>query len=152
MSIAAGEYELMRAWFAHYTAKYSPIPPSLPPEKHPVAVLDSFAERSPATARRGLAMAINDCLEESAFFSPSEVQAADADFAQHGLPTLSALRVRFWKRVRTALERGRIRGEVEYYAVRNAVECAQSDEERQQLWVVIEEFEQRVARNSAPKA
>ena len=143
MSISANEYELLRAWLAHFVAKYLPFIANTPPESHPIAVLDSIAAKSRANARKGLAMAINDMVEMTDRLSPPEVQTADADFERNGLPTLSAIRARFWKPIRLALKRGHIQGEVEYYAVRNAAEMTTVDEERTRLWALIEKFEER---------
>jgi hypothetical protein len=77
---------------------------------------------------------VADIVEMTDRLAPSEVQTADADFARNNLPTLSAIRLRFWKPIRLATKRGHIRGEVEYYAVRNAAEMTEDDEVRAALW------------------
>ncbi len=113
------------------------------PDAHPLAVLAKMESTAPRRARQGLTMAINDCLERSAGLSPAEVRAFDADLASQGLPTLSELRLRFWRRIHAVLKRGRIRSEVEYYAIKNAADVAQADEERARLWALIEDYERR---------
>jgi hypothetical protein len=149
MKILASEFEQYRGFLSYFVDKVM-ILGFVHPSKdtHPIAVLDRMAIESPARARHGQAMTINDCLEMSARFSPAQVKAIDADLAQAGLPTLSALRTRFWRRIHSAVDRGRIRGEVEYYAVKNAAEMAESGNERDQLWALVEEFEERVRANS----
>jgi hypothetical protein len=149
MKILASEFEQYRGFLSYFFDKVMIVEAVLSSkDNHPIAVLDRMVIESPAQARRGLAMAINDCLEMSARFSPAQVKAIDADLAQATLPTLSALRTRFWRRIRSAMDRGRIRGEVEYFAVKNAAEMAESGNERDQLWALVEEFEERVRANS----
>lgn len=143
MPISGDEYELPRAWLAHFVAKYLPSTADLPPKSHLITVLDSIAVKSRANARKGLAMAINDCVEMIGDFSPAKVQTVDADFARNNLPTLSTIRLRFWKPIHLAMKRGHIRGEVEYYAVRNTAEMTDDDEERAKLFALIDEFERQ---------
>jgi hypothetical protein len=69
--------------------------------------------------------------------------AFDDELAREGLPSLSAMRTQFSKVIRRVVGRGSINNDVEYYAVRNAVEVA--DGERGPLWKLLSAYEQRLA-------
>jgi hypothetical protein len=106
-----------RFFFDHYTAGLA-----VPPEVHPLNVLEDIQRRAPKRARKGLRMAIDDCVEMTALWPPEKVAALDAELRANGLLTLTALRRRYSKRLHAILKRGRIRSEVEYYLVRGAIE------------------------------
>jgi hypothetical protein len=95
---------------------------AMPPEVHPLNVLDDIQRRAPKRVREGLRMAINDCIEMTAPWPPEKVAALDAELRANGLLTLTALRRRYSRRLHAILKRGRIRSEVEYYLVRGAIE------------------------------
>lgn len=145
MESGADDYERLKAFLGCCVARLFPGLSELDPDAHPLAALAKMEARTPRHARQGLTMAINDCLEMTAEFDPAEVDAFDADLAAQGLPTLSDVRLRFWRRIQMALKRGRIRGKTEHYAIRNAAEIARSDEERTRLWELVEEYEARAA-------
>jgi hypothetical protein len=56
------------------------------PEIHPVAVLEGFEKKSRSQAKRGLEMAINDCIEVSSDWSPERVAVADKRFLENHAP------------------------------------------------------------------
>ena len=137
------DYQALKGFLGYFVDRHMLADTAIRPEDHPLAVLASIEAAAPARARQGLRMAINDCLEMSAGFTPAEVKAADADLQSAGLPTLSALRLRFWKRIRSILKRRKIRTEVEYHAIRNAAEVPQAEADRARLAALIAEFETR---------
>jgi hypothetical protein len=143
LRISAEDYAPLKAFFAWATEHLLGIPASPSSDQHPVAVLSEFEVRSPARARDGLAMAIGDIIEMSENFSAGQVAAIDAALAAEGIITLSDLRARFWSRVRRLLERGAIRGERDYYALRNVVE-ALPEEEQSRAWQMLAAFEERM--------
>jgi len=114
------------------------------PEVDPIKHLDKIASASPANARKGLAMAINDSVDFAENWTADRVAAIDERLRDQGLPTLSDLRAVFSREVRRVVRRGRIASEVEYYAVRNAVERPSSDADR--LWQLLQSYEQQKAK------
>ena len=143
MKVQASDYDRMRAWFAHMIPLLFPLE-LIGGDAHPLAVLDAMAERSPAKAREGLSMAINDFIEMTDGWPATNVAALDLELEEAGLPSLSEVRTRFSRSVQRALRRGHIKDDVEYYAVRNAAEMPGADEAP--LWKLLSAYEQSVAR------
>lgn len=143
MRIDRDDYEPLKAFFVWATKHILPTS-SLPPDQHPEAVLAGFEVESMAKARVGLAMAIGDIIEMTENFSTAQVAAIDATLEAEGIVTLSAVRARFWSRIRRVLKRGTIRGERDYYAVRNVVE-ALPEEEQGKAWQMLATFEEKMA-------
>ncbi|MBC6981374.1 hypothetical protein [Caulobacter sp. 17J80-11] len=142
MQVEAHEYERLRSWLGHVARQA--LPPSLmSPETDPVAALDRLAVNSPAKARKGLSMAINDLVELTTTWPDEQVAATDRLLLENGLPSLTEVRARFSKAVQRVLRRERIASEVEYYAVRNAAELP--GERREQLWALLAGYEQQRA-------
>jgi hypothetical protein len=112
------------------------------PDIDPVRMLDEFASNSPSKARQGLAMAIGDIIEFSDTWSVERVAAVDRLLEREKLPTLSEIRLRFSKLIHRVVTRGKIKNEVEYYALRNAVESAQGTD---RLWELLKAYEEQTA-------
>jgi hypothetical protein len=142
MKIDAQNYEQMRAWFARLVRETIPVH-LLTPENDPVQCLDQIAAKWPAKARSGLAMAIGDTIEATERWPRDRVAAIDNELALEGLPSLTAMRLQFSKAINRVVRRGSIKDEAEYYAVRNAAELAQDDQ--QPLWKLLSEYERRLA-------
>lgn len=140
MGVQVQNYELMRAWFAYIAREIIPAE-LMSSEADPVAHLDRLASRSPAKARKGLSMAINDIIEMTDSWPQERVAATDLSLQEHGLPTLTEMRRRFSKLVQRAVRRGSIKDEVEYYVVRNAAELTEDDGER--LWLLLAAYEEQ---------
>lgn len=87
-------------------------------------------------------MAIGDTIEATDGWPRDMVAAIDNELAGEGLPSLSAMRTQFSKVIRRVVSRGSIKNDVEYYAVRNAVEMADDDQEP--LWKLLSAYEQRL--------
>lgn len=145
MRIAAEDYEPLKAFFGWVFEHLSPPHESLPPEHHPLTVLKRTESQSRAKARTGLAMAIGDIMEEFQDLSPEQVLAIDAALETERIITFSQVRARFWTKVRGVLQRGTIRNEREYYAVRNVVE-ALPESERGDAWQMLAAFEERAVK------
>jgi len=135
MKVDANNYGQMRAWLALMAPE---LFPDSSPETDPIKCLDETFATSPANARKGLAMAINDCVDFADDWAADRVEAIDDRLRERGLPTLTDIRASFSREVQRVVRRGRIASEVEYYAVRNAVEMAGTDAER--LWQLIEAY------------
>src|SRR6188472_3143566 len=123
MRIDAREYDRMKAWFAHLVP-LTVAPEFITAETDPIACLERMESRWPGKARSGLAMTIGDTIEMTDGWPASKVEETDQLLAADGLPTLSEMRVRFSKVIRRVLNRGHIKDEVEYYALRNAAELS----------------------------
>jgi hypothetical protein len=146
--ITQSEYAPLKAFFVAWEERF---PPSLtlPPEHHPVAVLESFEKTSMSKARLGLGLALNDTLEDSWDFSPSAVAEIDRDFSARGIVTLSELRRRYSRQFRGVLKRGEIKNETEFYLVSGILAsftADASDEERQKLDAMVGAYEDHVAK------
>jgi hypothetical protein len=137
------DYEPLKAFFAWAADHLLGIPMSLPPDQHPFAVLAALEAGSPARAREGLAMAIGDIIEMCEGFSADRVAAVDARLAAEDIMTLTQVRARFWARVQQILKRGAVRGERDYYALRNVVEGLRP-EEQSRAWQILDSFEARM--------
>jgi hypothetical protein len=142
MKIDAENYEQMRAWFARLVRNTLPVE-LLTAETDPLTCLDQLAAQSPAKARQGLAMAIGDTIEATDRWPREKVAAIDDELVHEGLPSLSVMRLQFSKVVRRVAARGSIKNDVEYHAVRNAVET--STDRQGALWKLLSEYEQRLA-------
>jgi hypothetical protein len=140
MNITPDEYSELRAWLAHFIERAMPGVSSLGADVSPIALLDRLAATSPAKARQGLAMAINDSVETSAEWPQSEVESFDRDMRDAGLFTLSEMRLRFSAQVKRVVRRGSIRTEVEFYAIRNAVDIV-PEQDKPGLWRLIDDYQ-----------
>lgn len=127
MKIDSKNYERMRTWFQLMASEV--LPKSfVTPKNDPVACLDAIAAKSPAKARQGLGMAINDLLEMTHDWSDGKVQELDSALCFNGLPSLTEMRIRFSKTLRRVVTRGSIKNDVEYYAVRIAADLTDSEQ------------------------
>lgn len=135
------DYQALKACCIHIMSL------SLPPNLVEI-FRQSMAEQeagSPSRARSGILMAINDCLEASSDFRGVELQALDQELAALSLPSLSALRGRFWKRVAAAIKRGTIRNDTEYYAIRNVVETPPFEPQSKTIWAMLAAYEEQIS-------
>jgi hypothetical protein len=145
MKITADDYPSLKAFFAWTVENLMPPLPRLPADQHPLAVLERFEAGSMANARKGLAMAIGDTIEMTEPLSPADVATIDTALREKGIITLSEVRARFWTKIRRILERGALRGETDYYALRNVVE-ALPEQERAAGWRLLAAYEAKVTR------
>ena len=141
--ITPAEYQSLKAFWVAWEARF-PITTDLPPEHHPLAVLERFEKESMAKARSGLGMAISDTLEMSWDMPAEEIQAIDAEFKARGILPLSELRRRYSRQFKAIIKRGKIRNEEEYYLIAGILASFTGDaidEERQQLEMLVSNFE-----------
>jgi hypothetical protein len=141
--ITKSEYAPLKAFFVAFIERL-PLPATLPPERHPVAVLEASEKTSMASARLGLGLALNDMLEMSWHFTPDEVAAVDCDFSERGIVTLSEMRRRYSRQFRGVLKRGEIRTEEEFYLVSGILASFTtdaSDDERRRLDEMVGAYE-----------
>ncbi|MDR3509833.1 MAG: hypothetical protein P4L64_18255 [Caulobacteraceae bacterium] len=82
----------------------------------------------------------------SAHLPAGEIADLDARLVGSGVPPISVIRLRFQKDIQRVLKRGAIKSEVEYYALRNAVEGVSDDAESQRIWMMLAAFEEKVAK------
>jgi hypothetical protein len=108
-------------------------------EGHPAEALAGFEATSPSLARKSLQTAIGDILEQTAHFSASTISNIDNQLTDRGLPTLSAVRLTFWKRIATMMERGRIRSEAEYHLLKNVAD-SMDEADKIRAWSMIDRF------------
>lgn len=129
---------------AFFFDKYFDPLPSLAPEHHPLAVLNSTEKTSMSNARKGLEMAINDCVEKSGDWSAERVAAADAELQSQGLISLTEVRQSFSKKYLRVLKRGSIQSEQEFYLIKSIVDGGSLKVEPiewAQLTTMLEQYE-----------
>ncbi len=141
MKIAPADYDRMRAWLQIVVPRVFPLE-QLPVGSDPLMLLDATAAKSPAEARRGLAMMIGDLIELASRVDDSALAAVNGELVAQDLPTFAEMRIRFSKAVQRVLRRGHVKDEAEYYAVRNAAELPGADAEK--LWALLGEYEVRM--------
>jgi len=138
MRIDQSDYEPLKAFLGWMSEHVLEIPPGS--ASNPMAVLEKTKDQSMARARQGLGMAVGDIVEMTDRCSPEQVAMIDAALAADGLWTLSHVRARFGREIRAILKRGSVRGESDYYALRNAVETL-PDSEQAEAWQMLAAFE-----------
>lgn len=141
MQISAADYPALKAFFVWAMAQLRAPMPGLPPEHHPVAVLEDFERRSMAMARKGLALAIGDLVDDLSDLTAEQVTRIDEALSSAGIITLTEVRARFWSKIRSIRKRGSVRNEAEYYALRNVVE-ALPEREQQEAWSLLAAYEE----------
>ena len=140
IKIGASEYQTLRKWFAFVVDHVLPVS-DIPADIHPVVVLDNMFTKTPGRARQGLAIAIGDVFEMTTDWSAERINELDLNLVESNLPTFSEIKFKFQGSIRRIVERGKIRSEREYYALRNVVEGIPNEFERDAVWQMLAEFE-----------
>ena len=94
----------------------------------------------------GTKEAVSDTIQMSVDLKADQVRTLDAALRADGVPTLSEMRVRFSRRWKSILKRGRIRSDPEFRIVAGILadlDCGVSAEERAALEKMSFEYEQR---------
>lgn len=138
MLVTPDNYDELRLWLGRMVVLVVPDM-EVGSAIDPVRALDCFAEKAPAKARAGLALAIGDLVELTGDWSADLVVTTDQEFLAAGLPTLSDVRALFSRAISRVVQRGSIRSDVEYHSVRNAAE--RPGEHQAMLWSMIEAYE-----------
>ena len=120
-TLSDDEYEKLKKFLGLFYEWFE-AKPHHPPQIHPLVVMTGIEKKSPSQARRGLEMAINDCVEMSSDWSPERVAAADRRFLENGAPSLSQIRLKYSKKYLQILERGRVKSLQEYYLVKGVLD------------------------------
>ncbi len=144
MQIAEADYSALKAFFVWILDNVIPVAPGLPSDHHPVAVLERFEAQSMAIARKGLGLALGDVIENLSELDPERVGLIDTALRADAIITLTEVRARFWTRVRRILQRGAVRNDADYYALRNAVE-ALPEKEQAAGWQLLAAYEAKAA-------
>jgi len=144
------EYEglkrFMSLFYEWFNAK-----PSHRPESHPLAVLEKLEKKSRSQAKRGLEMAINDCIEDSSEWGPEVVALADKRFTLNSAPSLSEVRAKYSRKYLHVLKRGSVRSLNEYYLVKGIVDGGGIElgaGEAEKLAAMLTDYETRLPRGS----
>jgi hypothetical protein len=115
------QYERLKRFVGLFYEWYM-VRPHFSPAVHPLTVLEGLEGQSLPKAKRGLGMAINDCVEMSSGWSPKQVAEADARFLNEGAPSLSEVRRTYSRKYLYILKRGIIKSLQEYYLVKGIVD------------------------------
>lgn len=141
MKISDAEYPALKAFFL---AMFNATNCEVPPDVHPARFIDQLEQMSMARARTGLAQAIGDLIEQTSIFPRETVESADQQLAAAGLPTLTQVRARHGKALRTLIKRGKARNETEYYLAKGMIDGAAdilSDADLAALTKIVSDFE-----------
>jgi len=114
------DYERRKAFLRLFLEQQAMLP--IPPEHHPIAVLEATERKSPSQAVKGLQMALNDIIEMTIDWPPGQTAALDELLRNAGAVTLTELRAESSRTLRAIEKRGRIRNEVELYLVKNVLD------------------------------
>jgi len=126
------QYSQQKAFLGYFAEHFMNVS-MVPIDSRPIAVLNRQEQQSMALARRGLKMAINDCVSMSEGLRGDELAAVDAQLRAAGIVTLSALRLEYSKKLRKIAERGVIKTEVEFYLVKEVVDGNSDNADRAEL-------------------
>ncbi|KPU89865.1 hypothetical protein APR50_42255 [Variovorax paradoxus] len=146
-SLSNDDYQSLKVFLDRHFEWYTPKYPTTPVDT-PSQFLARIEATSLANAKKGLQMAINDIVEESADWTPQQVAAADMRFSAVGTFTLSEVRQRYSKKYLQILKRGTIRSETEYYLVKGIVDGGGIEPgatEATQLQAMMSDFEAQFA-------
>jgi len=139
------DFERLKTFLGVFSERYMSIE-RLPPEHRPLACLE-YVEKTfgMKRARSSLQVAINDIIARSDRFDFEEVRSLDADLRANGVITLSELRVRFSKKYRSIIRRGKIRTVEEYYLLKEIVDASIEvpAEARSTIEGILVDFEER---------
>ena len=141
-------YEKLKIFLGRFTDWYWSRP-GMPPEVHPLFVLEATERTSLSNAKSGLQTAVNDMVEDTANWTPEAVAEADAKFAAAGTFTLSEVRRRYSKKYLQILKRGVVRSETEYYllkGIRDGGGMETGATEGQQIEALMAAFEAKIMR------
>jgi hypothetical protein len=106
--ISPAEYEELKAFLGYFSEHFFDMR-GLAPELRPLGVLATLERKFPAKAAPGLWMAVRDCVEMSEHWTSERVLELNTRLKEHGLLTLSELRLRLERRragILTARSRG----------------------------------------------
>ena len=145
MKVTAENYESLKGFFGWMVDNTMTMPSGLAPEGHPMAQLKMFEEKSAAIARQSLRLGIGDTIEDTMDWGAAKIQTADSALAALKLPTLTAVRLEFSRKILGIMTRGRVRSEAEYYALRNVVE-GMGELEQAKAWDILGAYESKVAK------
>jgi hypothetical protein len=144
------EYERLKKFMGLFYEWFE-AKPQHPSEIHPVAVLEVLEKKSRAQAKRGLEMAINDCVEVSSSWSPELVESADKRFFEQDSPSLSQVRAKYSRKCLQVLKRGKIASMTEYYLVKGILDGGGIEPgagEDETLASMLADYERRAASDS----
>lgn len=82
------QYSLQKAFLGYFAEHFMNVS-MVPIDSRPIAVLNRQEQESMALARRGLKMAINDCVSMTEGLRGEELAAVDAQLRAAGIVTLS---------------------------------------------------------------
>lgn len=142
-NLSTDDYEKLKTFMGLYFDWYMAKPHSKP-ENHPLRVIEISEKKSLSQAKRGLEMAINDCVEMSSDWTPEQVAEADARFAGRDTFTLSEVRRHYSRKYFQVLKRGRIQSVQEYYLVKGIADGGGIEAgaiERVQIESMLAQFE-----------
>jgi len=126
------QYSQQKAFLGYFAEHFMNVS-IVPVDSRPIAVLNRQEQQSMALAKRGLKMAINDCISMTEGLRGEELAAIDAKLRAAGIVTLSALRLEYSKKLKKISERGFIKTRVEFYLVKEVVDGNSDNADRTEL-------------------
>lgn len=150
-SMSEEEFEGLKK-FLGFFYEWFEAKPSHPPEIHPLVVMEGLERQSISKARRGLEMAINDCVEASSQWDPELVAAANERFVLNGAPSLSQVRAKYSRKYLRVLKRERINSLMEYHFVKGVLDGGGIEPgagEAEKLAAMLADYERRLPPGAA---
>lgn len=141
------EYENLKRFMGLFYEWFE-AKPNHPANVHPVVVLDQIELASKSKARRGLEMAIQDCVEASSGWQAERVAEADKRFLEAGALSLSKVRHDYSKRFAKLLKTGKIERIQDYYLIKGILDGGILDsgtDEEARLRQMLDTFERTYA-------
>jgi hypothetical protein len=117
-----------------------------------MATLERMEHASPAQARKGLMMMVNDIIEDTLTWLPEQVAALDRALDDSGAPSLTRVRGRYSRQLAKVLARGVIRTEIEFYLLKGARDGTPElleDASLEKVDLMLSSFEQHHMRGRA---
>jgi hypothetical protein len=139
------EYEQLKGFLGYFADTFMGAA-AIDEEKRPVAFLQKLEQRSLTQAKRGLMMAIHDCLEVSSDWTPQKIAHVEEQLKARGLPSLIGLRKKYSKKYLAILKRGVIKTQEEYFMMKGVLDSSAIEAgagETATLSKMVEEYEHR---------
>ncbi len=138
------EFDELSKFLEYYCTEYERIDRN--DDIHPSNVLVKIVEKyGRSQALQGLKQAIHDTIEDSLDFKPEKLKSMDQDLFEKGIISISALRLRYWKKYKKIIEHHNIKNETEYYlivGVLNDLSIPIKAQERKVLTELVGSYEQ----------
>lgn len=135
------DYEDYRRWFELSLDIVWRMSPEMKVNANPMTQIAAAESKSRKAAVLSLASGIKDTVAITDRYSVADLEEADRLFEKEGLPTLSALRSIFAKKVSKIIKLGVINNDDEYYDLKNVLEMEIPESAKNLIAKMVGEYE-----------